>query len=174
MSYSSKLIDHYGVREMWGKWMRHDDSVGTGLVVVCCGDVLKLQIKVNTSTGVIEDVGLRHTGVGQQLLAQVLLQNGSKVKALTKQVDNTVSNCRRIASFKIHCSILAEDAIKAAIVTTELKCRSIYLVVFGSGKSTFGSHSIFIGITLQLSVQTIMLSVRRVVEIKLIVKYFRR
>lgn len=118
MAYSEKVIDHYENPRNVGAFDKSDDSVGTGMVgAPACGDVMKLQIKVNEQ-GVIEDARFKTYGCGSAIASSSLLTEWVKGKTLeeAKKIKNTdIAQELALPPVKIHCSVLAEDAIKAAI-----------------------------------------------------------
>ena len=118
MAYSEKVIDHYENPRNVGSFDKSDDSVGTGMVgAPACGDVMKLQIKVNPQ-GVIEDARFKTYGCGSAIASSSLVTEWVKGKTLDQamQLKNTqIAEELALPPVKIHCSILAEDAIKAAI-----------------------------------------------------------
>ena len=118
MAYSEKLLDHYENPRNVGSFDKSDDSVGTGMVgAPACGDVMKLQIKVNAQ-GVIEDARFKTYGCGSAIASSSLVTEWVKGKTLDQamQLKNTqIAEELALPPVKIHCSILAEDAIKAAI-----------------------------------------------------------
>ena len=118
MAYSEKVIDHYENPRNVGSFEKGDDSVGTGMVgAPACGDVMKLQIKVNEQ-GVIEDARFKTYGCGSAIASSSLVTEWVKVKTLDQALDirNThIAQELALPPVKIHCSILAEDAIKAAV-----------------------------------------------------------
>ena len=118
MSYSDKVIDHYENPRNVGKLDDSDDSVGTGMVgAPACGDVMRLQIQVNDN-GVIEDAKFKTYGCGSAIASSSLLTEWVKGKKLDEAaaIKNTeIANERLLPPVKIHCSVLAEDAIKAAV-----------------------------------------------------------
>jgi nitrogen fixation protein NifU and related proteins len=118
MSYSSKVVDHYENPRNVGSFDRGDASVGTGMVgAPACGDVMKLQIRVNDQ-GVIEDARFKTYGCGSAIASSSLVTEWVKGKTLDQamQIRNThIAEELALPPVKIHCSILAEDAIKAAI-----------------------------------------------------------
>jgi nitrogen fixation NifU-like protein len=118
MSYSQKVVDHYENPRNVGSFDRNDDSVGTGMVgAPACGDVMKLQIRVNQD-GVIEDARFKTYGCGSAIASSSLVTEWVKGKTLDQamQIRNThIAEELALPPVKIHCSILAEDAIKAAI-----------------------------------------------------------
>ena len=118
MAYSKKLIDHYEKPRNVGSMDKESKEVGTGLVgAPACGDVMKLQIKVNNS-GVIEDAKFKTFGCGSAIASSSLITEWVKGKKIDQasEIKNTeIANHLALPPVKIHCSILAEDAIKAAI-----------------------------------------------------------
>ncbi|MFZ5520911.1 MAG: Fe-S cluster assembly scaffold IscU [Pseudomonadota bacterium] len=119
MAYSNKVIDHYENPRNVGSFEKGDESVGTGMVgAPACGDVMKLQIKVNPATGVIEDARFKTYGCGSAIASSSLVTEWVKGKTLDQALDikNTqIAEELALPPVKIHCSILAEDAIKAAV-----------------------------------------------------------
>jgi nitrogen fixation NifU-like protein len=118
MSYSQKVVDHYENPRNVGSFDRNDASVGTGMVgAPACGDVMKLQIRVNEN-GVIQDARFKTYGCGSAIASSSLITEWVKGKTLDQamQIRNThIAEELALPPVKIHCSILAEDAIKAAI-----------------------------------------------------------
>jgi nitrogen fixation NifU-like protein len=118
MAYSEKVIDHYEHPRNVGALDKSDPSVGTGLVgAPACGDVMKLQIKVNES-GIIEDAKFKTFGCGSAIASSSLVTEWVKGKTLeeAETLKNTqIAEHLSLPPVKIHCSVLAEDAIKAAI-----------------------------------------------------------
>jgi len=118
MSYSNKVIDHYENPRNVGSLEVKDKKVGTGLVgAPACGDVMKLQIKVNES-GIIEDAKFKTFGCGSAIASSSLVTEWLQGKSLeeAQEIKNTkVAEYLELPPVKIHCSVLAEDAIKAAI-----------------------------------------------------------
>jgi nitrogen fixation NifU-like protein len=118
MSYSDKVLDHYENPRNVGSFDKDDISVGTGMVgAPACGDVMKLQIKVNDD-GVIEDARFKTYGCGSAIASSSLLTEWVKGKTLdeARQIKNTeIAEELELPPVKVHCSVLAEDAIKAAI-----------------------------------------------------------
>ena len=118
MAYSKKLIDHYENPRNVGSMDKESQEVGTGLVgAPACGDVMKLQIKVNDS-GVIEDAKFKTFGCGSAIASSSLITEWVKGKKIDQasEIKNTeIANHLALPPVKIHCSVLAEDAIKAAI-----------------------------------------------------------
>lgn len=119
MAYSAQVIDHYEQPRNVGSLDKNDPNVGTGLVgAPACGDVMKLQIQVNPDTDVIEDAKFKTFGCGSAIASSSLITEMIKGKTLTEasEVKNTqVVEILSLPPVKIHCSVLAEDAIKAAI-----------------------------------------------------------
>ena len=119
MAYSEKVIDHYENPRNVGSFDKGDDTVGTGMVgAPACGDVMKLQIKVNPATGLIEDARFKTYGCGSAIASSSLVTEWVKGKSLDEAL--TIKNTQiaeelALPPVKIHCSILAEDAIKAAV-----------------------------------------------------------
>ena len=118
MTYSNKVLDHYENPRNVGSFDKDDDSVGTGMVgAPACGDVMKLQIKVNAD-GMIEDARFKTYGCGSAIASSSLVTEWVKGKSLDEalQIKNSeIAEELALPPVKIHCSILAEDAIKAAI-----------------------------------------------------------
>jgi len=119
MAYSDKVIDHYNNPRNVGALSKEDPNVGTGLVGAPeCGDVMKLQIKVNEESGVIEDAKFKTFGCGSAIASSSLATEWVKGKTLAEAlaIKNTdIVKELSLPPVKIHCSVLAEDAIKAAI-----------------------------------------------------------
>ena len=119
MAYSSKVVDHYENPRNVGSFEKGDDTVGTGMVgAPACGDVMKLQIKVNPKTGLIEDAKFKTYGCGSAIASSSLVTEWVKGRSLDEAL--TIKNTQiaeelALPPVKIHCSILAEDAIKAAV-----------------------------------------------------------
>ncbi len=118
MAYSEKLMDHYENPRNVGSMDKKDTSVGTGMVgAPACGDVMKLQIKVNEE-GVIEDARFKTYGCGSAIASSSLLTEWVKGKTLEEasEIKNSqIADELALPPVKVHCSVLAEDAIKAAI-----------------------------------------------------------
>ena len=118
MAYSDKVVDHYENPRNVGAFDASDDSVGTGMVgAPACGDVMKLQIKVNEA-GVIEDARFKTFGCGSAIASSSLVTEWVKGKHVddAAQIKNTeIAQELALPPVKIHCSVLAEDAIKAAV-----------------------------------------------------------
>jgi len=118
MAYSDKVLDHYENPRNVGSFDKSDTSVGTGMVgAPACGDVMKLQIKVNDN-GIIEDARFKTYGCGSAIASSSLLTEWVKGKSLEEasQIKNSqIAEELALPPVKVHCSVLAEDAIKAAI-----------------------------------------------------------
>jgi nitrogen fixation NifU-like protein len=118
MAYSDKVLDHYENPRNVGAFDKDDTSVGTGMVgAPACGDVMRLQIKVNEQ-GVIEDARFKTYGCGSAIASSSLLTEWVKGKTLeeAQQIKNSqIAEELALPPVKVHCSVLAEDAIKAAI-----------------------------------------------------------
>jgi nitrogen fixation NifU-like protein len=119
MAYSNKVLDHYNNPRNVGSLDKNDPQVGTGMVGAPeCGDVMKLQVKVNPDTGVIEDAKFKTFGCGSAIASSSLATEMLKGKTVDEAlaIKNTeIVNELALPPVKIHCSVLAEDAIKAAI-----------------------------------------------------------
>ena len=119
MAYSEQVIDHYENPRNVGSFDKTDTSVGTGMVgAPACGDVMKLQIKVDDATGIITDARFKTYGCGSAIASSSLVTEWVKGKTLdqAQTIRNTeIAQELALPPVKIHCSILAEDAIKAAI-----------------------------------------------------------
>jgi len=124
MAYSEKVIDHYENPRNVGSLDKNDPTVGTGMVgAPACGDVMKLQIKVED--GIITDAKFKTYGCGSAIASSSLVTEWIKGKTLEQagSIKNThIAEELVLPPVKIHCSILAEDAIKAAIADYEIKC----------------------------------------------------
>jgi nitrogen fixation NifU-like protein len=124
MAYSDKVLDHYENPRNVGTMDKADSAVGTGMVgAPACGDVMKLQIKVN-GEGVIEDAKFKTYGCGSAIASSSLLTEWVKGKTLdeARQIKNSeIAEELALPPVKIHCSVLAEDAIKAAIADYQSK-----------------------------------------------------
>ena len=120
MAYSDKVIDHYNNPRNVGSFAKDAAGVGTGLVGAPeCGDVMKLQIKVNMETGVIEDAKFKTFGCGSAIASSSLATEwlkGRTVEDAGKIKNTDIVNELKLPPVKIHCSVLAEDAIKAALL----------------------------------------------------------
>ena len=125
MSYSNKVLDHYENPRNVGSFDKSDQNVGTGMVgAPACGDVMKLQIKVDDN-GVIEDAKFKTYGCGSAIASSSLLTEWVKGKTLEQasEIKNSdIAEELALPPVKIHCSVLAEDAIKAAI--SDLKSKA--------------------------------------------------
>ena len=119
MAYSDKVIQHYENPLNVGSFEKGDETVGTGMVgAPACGDVMKLQIKVNPETGVIEDAKFKTYGCGSAIASSSLVTEWVKGKTLDEAVqlkNNDIAEELELPPVKVHCSILAEDAVKAAV-----------------------------------------------------------
>ena len=124
MAYSDKVLDHYENPRNVGKMDSTDESVGTGMVgAPACGDVMKLQIKVED--GIITDAKFKTYGCGSAIASSSLVTEWVKGKTLEQAgsiKNSAIAEELALPPVKIHCSILAEDAIKAAIKDYKLKC----------------------------------------------------
>ncbi|MEO6353758.1 MAG: Fe-S cluster assembly scaffold IscU [Oxalobacteraceae bacterium] len=124
MAYSEKVLDHYENPRNVGAFDKDDNSVGTGMVgAPACGDVMKLQIKVGAN-GLIEDAKFKTYGCGSAIASSSLVTEWVKGKTLDQALDikNTqIAEELALPPVKIHCSILAEDAIKAAVLDYKTK-----------------------------------------------------
>ena len=124
MAYSDKVLDHYENPRNVGKFDPKDQAIGTGMVgAPACGDVMRLQIKVSEA-GVIEDAKFKTYGCGSAIASSSLLTEWVKGKSLDEasEIKNTeIADELALPPVKIHCSVLAEDAIKAAISDYEGK-----------------------------------------------------
>lgn len=125
MAYSEKVIDHYENPRNVGSFAKNDNNIGTGMVgAPACGDVMKLQIKVEE--GIITDAKFKTYGCGSAIASSSLVTEWVKGKTLNeaRSIKNTqIAEELALPPVKIHCSILAEDAIKAAITDYEMKCK---------------------------------------------------
>ena len=125
MAYSDKVVDHYNNPRNVGSFTKETPGVGTGLVGAPeCGDVMKLQIKVNVETGVIEDAKFKTFGCGSAIASSSLATEWLKGKTVDEA--ETIKNSMiaeelHLPPVKIHCSVLAEDAIKSAIADFRAK-----------------------------------------------------
>src|SRR3989440_7441606 len=125
MAYSTKVLDHYNNPRNVGSFSQGDRNVGTGLVGAPeCGDVLKLQILVNPETGMIEDAKFKTFGCGSAIASSSLATEWLKGKTIDEAmgIKNTaIVEELALPPVKVHCSVLAEDAIKAAIQNYQQK-----------------------------------------------------
>lgn len=119
MSYSDKVIDHYENPRNVGSFAKDEEGVGTGMVgAPACGDVMKLQIKVDNATGIITDAKFKTYGCGSAIASSSLVTEWLKGKSLDEASsikNSAIAEELALPPVKIHCSILAEDAIKAAV-----------------------------------------------------------
>ncbi|OFR05089.1 scaffolding protein [Neisseria sp. HMSC055H02] len=124
MAYSNKVIDHYENPRNVGTFDKGDDSVGTGMVgAPACGDVMRLQIKVNDE-GIIEDAKFKTYGCGSAIASSSLITEWVKGKSLDDALaikNSEIAEELELPPVKIHCSILAEDAVKAAVADYKKK-----------------------------------------------------
>ena len=124
MAYSDKLMDHYDNPRNVGALDKTDDNVGTGMVgAPACGDVMKLQIKVNEQ-GIIEDAKFKTYGCGSAIASSSLVTEWVKGKTVDQALEiknSQIAEELALPPVKIHCSILAEDAIKAAVADYKAK-----------------------------------------------------
>ena len=127
MAYSDKVIDHYENPRNVGTFEKGDDSVGTGMVgAPPCGDVMRLQIKVNDE-GIIEDAKFKTYGCGSAIASSSLITEWVKGKSLDDALaikNSEIAEELELPPVKIHCSILAEDAVKAAVADYRKKKES--------------------------------------------------
>ena len=125
MAYSEKVVDHYNNPRNVGSFKKEEDGVGTGLVGAPeCGDVMKLQIKVDDESGIIEDARFKTFGCGSAIASSSLATEWVKGKTVDQalQIRNTdIVKELSLPPVKIHCSVLAEDAIKSAITDWKAK-----------------------------------------------------
>ena len=119
MAYSDQVIDHYENPRNVGSFSKDDTNVGTGMVgAPACGDVMKLQIKVDHDTGIITDARFKTYGCGSAIASSSLVTEWVKGKTLDEAAgikNSQIAEELALPPVKIHCSILAEDAIKAAV-----------------------------------------------------------
>jgi len=127
MAYSEKLIDHYENPRNVGTFKKEDQKVGTGMVgAPACGDVMRLQIRVSDE-GIIEDARFKTYGCGSAIASSSLLTEWVKGKTLDQAAEiknSDIAEELALPPVKIHCSVLAEDAIKAAISDYQTKNKS--------------------------------------------------
>ncbi len=125
MAYSDRVIDHYENPRNVGSFDKNDPGVGTGMVgAPACGDVMKLQIKVNDDTGIITDAKFKTYGCGSAIASSSLVTEWLKGKTLDEAgtiKNSAIAEELALPPVKIHCSILAEDAIKAAVADYKAK-----------------------------------------------------
>ena len=133
MAYSNKVIDHYEHPRNVGSLDKSDPNVGTGMVGAPeCGDVMKLQIKVDPATRIIEDAKFKTFGCGSAIASSSLATEWLKGKTVDQalEIKNTdIVNELALPPVKIHCSVLAEDAIKAAITDYKKKATPVETTV---------------------------------------------
>jgi len=119
MAYSAQVVDHYENPRNVGSFAKDDEDVGTGMVgAPACGDVMKLQIKVDKLTGLITDAKFKTYGCGSAIASSSLVTEWVKGKTLDQAAElrnSQIAEELALPPVKIHCSILAEDAIKAAV-----------------------------------------------------------
>ncbi|MCB5186934.1 Fe-S cluster assembly scaffold IscU [Methylobacillus caricis] len=124
MAYSDKVLDHYENPRNVGSLDKNDPTVGTGMVgAPACGDVMKLQIKVNES-GIIEDAKFKTYGCGSAIASSSLVTEWIKGKSLDQVMEiknSDIAEELALPPVKIHCSVLAEDAIRAAVADLKAK-----------------------------------------------------
>ena len=125
MAYSDKVIDHYENPRNVGTLDKNDDSVGTGLVgAPACGDVMRLQLRIDEASGTIQDARFKTFGCGSAIASSSLVTEWVKGKTLDeagKITNKEIAQELSLPPVKIHCSVLAEDAIKAAIADFRAK-----------------------------------------------------
>ncbi|MGE5362464.1 MAG: Fe-S cluster assembly scaffold IscU [Bacteroidales bacterium] len=138
MAYSDKVLDHYNAPRNVGTLSKDDDTVGTGLVGAPeCGDVMKLQVKVNPETGVIDDAKFKTFGCGSAIASSSLATEWLKGKTLEQALEiknSAIAQELSLPPVKIHCSVLAEDAIRAAI--EDYKRKQAEAAANGNGTGT--------------------------------------
>ena len=119
MAYSEKVVDHYENPRNVGSFSKDDEDVGTGMVgAPACGDVMKLQIKVDHDTGIITDAKFKTYGCGSAIASSSLVTEwvkGMHIDQASQLKNSEIAEELALPPVKIHCSILAEDAIKAAV-----------------------------------------------------------
>src|SRR5437660_11234772 len=125
MAYSNKVLDHYNNPRNVGSFDQADPAIGTGLVGAPeCGDVLKLQIKVNPATGLIEDARFKTFGCGSAIASSSLATEWLKGKTVDEALairNTAIVEELSLPPVKVHCAVLAEDALKAAIENVQDK-----------------------------------------------------
>ena len=155
MAYSDKVIDHYKNPRNVGSIDKSDPNVGTGMVGAPeCGDVMKLQVKVNPETGVIEDAKFKTFGCGSAIASSCLATEWLKGKTVDEAlaIKNTdIVNELSLPPVKIHCSVLAEDAIKAAIGDYKKKSQRRYRSCHGSARASRDRQGIVMAELMQLA-----------------------
>ncbi len=132
MAYSEKVIDHYENPRNVGSFDKEDPSVGSGMVgAPACGDVMKLQIKV-TPEGIIEDAKFKTYGCGSAIASSSLVTEWVKGKSVDEAAaikNSEIAEELELPPVKVHCSILAEDAIKAAVADYKKNTKNNYSVI---------------------------------------------
>ena len=125
MAYSDKVIDHYENPRNVGSFDKSDTDIGTGMVgAPACGDVMKLQIKVDNDTGIITDARFKTYGCGSAIASSSLVTEwvkGMHIDQASQLKNSEIAEELALPPVKIHCSILAEDAIKAAVADYKSK-----------------------------------------------------
>ena len=125
MAYSDKVLDHYENPRNVGTLDKNDDAVGTGLVgAPACGDVMRLQLRINEQTGIIEEAKFKTFGCGSAIASSSLVTEwvkGRSIDDATQITNKEIAKELALPPVKIHCSVLAEDAIKAAIADFRAK-----------------------------------------------------
>jgi nitrogen fixation NifU-like protein len=125
MAYSDKVLDHYNAPRNVGVLPKDDENVGTGLVGAPeCGDVMKLQVKVDPATGIIDDAKFKTFGCGSAIASSSLATEWLKGRTLEQALEiknSAIAQELSLPPVKIHCSVLAEDAIRAAIADYKRK-----------------------------------------------------
>ena len=144
MAYSDKVIDHYENPRNVGAFDKGDNTVGTGMVgAPACGDVMKLQIKVNPVTGLIEDARFKTYGCGSAIASSSLVTEWVTGKTLDQalEIKNTnIAEELALPPVKIHCSILAEDAIKAAVQDYKTRHGGLAAAVLAGAQPAAQAH----------------------------------
>ena len=129
MAYSDKVIDHYENPRNVGSFGKDEDGIGTGMVgAPACGDVMKLQIKVDNDTGIITDAKFKTYGCGSAIASSSLVTEwvkGMHIDKAGELKNSQIAEELALPPVKIHCSILAEDAIKAAVADYKAKQHDI-------------------------------------------------
>src|SRR5450432_4301998 len=144
MAYSNKVLDHYNNPRNVGSLDKSDPSVGTGMVGAPeCGDVMKLQVKVNPDDGVIQDAKFKTFGCGSAIASSSLATEWLKGKSVDEA--ETIKNSMiaqelNLPPVKIHCSVLAEDAIKSAIQDFKQKQAARRALLDTASKAVLGSQ----------------------------------
>ena len=140
MAYSDKVIEHYEKPRNVGTLDKEDPTVGTGLVgAPACGDVMRLQIKVDPETGIVEDAKFKTFGCGSAIASSSLVTEWVKGKTLDEvmQIKNSdIVEELNLPPVKIHCSVLAEDAIKSAIEDYRKKREARRALVEAAGNTS--------------------------------------